>query len=85
MGLVDGRLHQRGEVSGLEGRFERPDRQVGLDRRGRADASGASEARYLAPLEAIAESGATLADILLERYAGPWAGDVRHAYRDFAF
>jgi glutamate--cysteine ligase len=57
----------------------------GLERRSRLDTSGASEARYLAPLEAIAESGDTLADILLQRYAGPWAGDVRHAYRQFAF
>jgi glutamate--cysteine ligase len=56
----------------------------GLERRGRLNAAGETEARHLAPLEAIAERGATLADILLERYAGPWAGDVRHAYREFA-
>ncbi len=55
----------------------------GLERRGRLNAAGETEARHLAPLEAIAERGATLADILLERYAGAWAGDVRHAYREF--
>ena len=41
---------------------------------------GADEARYLDPLHAIADTGLTNADRMLERYHGAWAGDVRKAY-----
>jgi glutamate--cysteine ligase len=50
--------------------------RAGLARRARRDASGRDEARYLDPLDAIAESGAEPARIWLERFAGAWGRSV---------
>ncbi len=44
----------------------------GLARRARQDASGLDETRFLAPLEAIAQSGRTQAHRLLSLYDGDW-------------
>ena len=57
----------------------------GLDRRNRLDAQGQSESRYLAPLDEIAESGKTPADVLLARFSGPWQGSVDPAFTDCAY
>lgn len=48
----------------------------GLARRALLDAKGHDESAYLAPVQAIAESGVTAAERLLELYNGAWRGDV---------
>ena len=48
-------------------------------------ARGQGEERYLASLHALADSGLTNADRMLERFHGAWAGDVRHAYPEEAY
>jgi glutamate--cysteine ligase len=59
--------------------------RAGLARRARLDEGGRDETRFLDPLLAIAESGRTGADILLERYRGAWAGSVEPAFEEFVF
>ena len=54
----------------------------GLERRGILDAEGRDEARYLAPLEALVDSGRTRADLLLERYHGAWNGSVDPVFEE---
>ena len=48
----------------------------GLRRRARLDSSGNDETGFLEPLNAIAESGRTQADEMLEAYHGRWGGTV---------
>ena len=48
----------------------------GLRARARRDSAGRDETIHLAPLEAIAAGGPTQAERWLERYHGPWRGDV---------
>ncbi|MEJ2226753.1 MAG: glutamate--cysteine ligase [Alphaproteobacteria bacterium] len=48
----------------------------GLRARGLTDPACEGETRYLEPLETIAASGVTSAEILLERYHGEWGGNV---------
>jgi glutamate--cysteine ligase len=48
----------------------------GLARRGRRDAQGRDETRYLDPLDAIVESGVEPARVWLERFAGAWGRSV---------
>ena len=43
------------------------------------------ETGYLSDLDEIAESGITPAERLLELYNGPWNGDVRRVFEDFAY
>jgi len=50
----------------------------GLRARARRNAGGQDETIHLAPLEAIAVGGPTQAERWLERYHGPWRGDVTH-------
>jgi glutamate--cysteine ligase len=47
-------------------------------------ARGRGEAAFLAPLEAIVESGRTQAEAWLARHAGPWGGDVRRVFAEAA-
>ena len=58
----------------------------GLARRARL--SGGSlldETVHLRPLQEIVDSGVTQAERLLERYHGPWGGDVRPVFEEFAY
>jgi glutamate--cysteine ligase len=48
----------------------------GLARRRRLDAWHEDETKYLRPLEEIAARGKTPAEILLEKFHGPWKGSV---------
>jgi glutamate--cysteine ligase len=48
----------------------------GLKSRGLKNAAGEDERVYLAPLEEIAESGTTHADLYLERFHGTWGGRI---------
>jgi glutamate--cysteine ligase len=57
----------------------------GLKRRNRLSGGMVDETGYLAELEEIADSGITPAERLLELYHGPWKGDVRRVFEDFAY
>ena len=48
----------------------------GLERRAFLDAARRDEAAYLAPLDDLVERGKTRAEMLLERFHGPWGGSV---------
>jgi glutamate--cysteine ligase len=52
----------------------------GLRARGLTDSSGADERRHLDPLRRIVEGAPTQSEHWLERYHGPWRGDVRHIW-----
>ncbi|HYM29916.1 MAG TPA: glutamate--cysteine ligase [Candidatus Cybelea sp.] len=90
------RLRNEVPVSALHTRFRnRTVREVagdvlaiaadGLNRRGRINASGDSEAHFLDPLRAIVERGRTPAEDLLELYRGPWRGSVDPAFTELAY
>jgi glutamate--cysteine ligase len=57
----------------------------GLKRRARLDGGFSDETGYLREVEAIAEDGITPAERLLERYHGPWKGDVSHVFDEAAY
>ncbi len=57
----------------------------GLKRRARLNGGMLDETVFLSELEEIADSGITPAERLLDLYHGPWKGDVRHAFEDFAY
>ena len=56
----------------------------GLRARARRDGHGRDETIHLAPLEAIAAGAPTQAERWLERYHGPWRGDVAQILREAA-
>ena len=51
----------------------------GLERRGQ------DEAHFIRQLEAIAETGLTLSDQLVELYKGRWHGSVEPVYDEFMY
>ncbi|MBI3517570.1 MAG: glutamate--cysteine ligase [Proteobacteria bacterium] len=57
----------------------------GLRRRARTSSMGDDESYFLDTLFAIAGSGRTLADELLEEFTGRWAGDIDAIYREHAY
>ena len=57
----------------------------GLARRARRDQSGEDETHFLDGLFAIARSGRTAADEMLERYRTRWAGDITRVYDEYAY
>jgi glutamate--cysteine ligase len=59
--------------------------QKGLKNRGYVNALGQDETVYLQPLEAISDSGQTVSDELLRRYASDWNGNIDHIFEEFAF
>lgn len=58
---------------------------AGLAARNRTDASGSNETGFLDPLREIIRSGKVPAELLLEKYHGPWGGDVSHIYEEMRF
>ncbi|WP_374385961.1 glutamate--cysteine ligase [Brevundimonas sp.] len=83
------RLGLKAEVAGRSVRDIAVD-MVAIARQGlknRAKFSGGmvDERGYLAELEDIADSGVTPAERLLDLYHGPWQGDVKRIYADFAY
>jgi glutamate--cysteine ligase len=54
----------------------------GLRARHRLDAAGRDESVYIAPLEAIADGAPCQAEHWLDRYYGPWRGDVRRIFAE---
>jgi glutamate--cysteine ligase len=59
--------------------------RAGLSARGRLDADGRDETRYLDVLDVIALTGRTQADDLLDRYQGAWGGSVTPAFEECVF
>lgn len=57
----------------------------GLERRRHVDERGSDETVYLAPLEEIVDSGRTRAEVLLERYHGPWRGNLDPIFEEMAY
>ena len=57
----------------------------GLARRRKLNGAGRDESIFIEPLIEIAQSGRTVADDLLARYHGPWAGNIDKVYEEFAF
>ena len=58
---------------------------AGLRERAELNAAGDNEGGFLDPLREVVASGKTFADRLLERYQGPWNGDVSHVYEEYSF
>jgi glutamate--cysteine ligase len=57
----------------------------GLKNRARLDGGLSDETGYLGEIEAVAESGITPAERLLEAYHGPWEGDVSRVFEALAY
>ncbi|MCH7554595.1 MAG: glutamate--cysteine ligase [Proteobacteria bacterium] len=57
---------------------------AGLKGRARIDASGVDERGYLDDLHAIVEAGRSPAAELLERFHGPWKGDIDRVFEEFS-
>ena len=56
--------------------------RAGLSARGRLNSAGDNESGYLAPLYEIVESGKVPAQVLLDKYAGEWGGDITRVYEE---
>ena len=54
----------------------------GLAARGNPSTSGDNETGFLRPLDAIIESGKSPAQVLLDKYHGPWGGDISRVYEE---
>jgi glutamate--cysteine ligase len=57
----------------------------GLLRRGRLNANGEDETKYLEPLVDIAESNRTASEAMLDAYAGRWQGSVDPIFTELAY
>ena len=57
----------------------------GLQRRKRLNWLGEDERIHLAPLMRVVEEKRTLAEILLEKYEGPWGGSVDPVFAEMAY
>jgi glutamate--cysteine ligase len=57
----------------------------GLNRRARKSAFGEDETHFLDPLFAIAQSGRTPAEALLDDFRGRWHGAIDPAYTEYAY
>ena len=59
--------------------------KAGLRMRGQKDSIGGTEEGFIEPLFQIVESGKTRAEDLLERFHGPWKGDVNKLFNEHAY
>lgn len=57
----------------------------GLKRRGKLNWLGEDETIHLGPLVRVVEERRSLAETLLEKFAGEWAGDIAPAFREMAY
>jgi glutamate--cysteine ligase len=57
----------------------------GLKARARLNDSGRDESIYLDPIEAVAKSGKTAAEEMLEAYATRWQGSVDPIFKEYAY
>ncbi|MFM5914090.1 MAG: glutamate--cysteine ligase [Chakrabartia godavariana] len=58
---------------------------AGLSARGQVNSMGDNESGFLNPLRRIVDSGKTTADELLEKFNGPWGGDLSKVYDEYSF
>ena len=58
---------------------------AGLAARARINASGSNETGFLDPLREVVRSGKVPAQVLLDRYAGAWNGDLSRVYAEMSF
>ncbi len=49
------------------------------------ESMGDNESGFLNPLRRMVDSGKTSADELLEKFNGPWAGDLTKVYDEYSF
>ena len=56
--------------------------RAGLNARGRLNKAGDNESGFLAPLDEIVASGKVPAQRLLDKFNGPWGGDISRVYED---
>ncbi len=56
--------------------------RAGLSARGRLNSAGDNESGYLSPLYEIIESGKVPAQVLLDKFAGEWGGDITRVYEE---
>ena len=59
--------------------------EQGLRRRRRLDGNGHDETRYLRVLQEYVARGITPAEELLDKFRGPWGGNVDPVYREYAY
>ncbi|MGU9980064.1 glutamate--cysteine ligase [Phreatobacter sp. HK31-P] len=59
--------------------------RTGLRRRDRLDMNGCDETRYLDPIQAIVDDGRTAAEALIEKYLGPWQGQIDRVFEEQAY
>ncbi|WP_374384809.1 glutamate--cysteine ligase [Dongia sp.] len=59
--------------------------RAGLQKRGAADLGGMDESGFLNPLQIIADSGKTPAELKLDLFNGKWGGSVDPAFKEFAY
>ncbi|WP_439572966.1 glutamate--cysteine ligase [Phreatobacter sp.] len=59
--------------------------RTGLRRRDRLDMNGCDETRYLDPIQAIVDDGRTPAEALIEKYLGPWQGQIDRVFEEQAY
>ena len=59
--------------------------EAGLKRRNYRDSDGRDETRYLDPLQDIVRRGTTPAEVLLEKYSGPWQKSVEPVFTEYAY
>lgn len=57
----------------------------GLNARARLNASGDNESGFLDPLREIVRTGKVPAQVLLDRFAGDWGGDIARVYEEAKF
>ena len=56
--------------------------RAGLTARSRLNANGDNESHYLAPLDEVVASGKVPAQRLLDKFHGPWGGDITRVYEE---
>ncbi len=59
--------------------------RAGLRRRDRLDINGCDETRYLEPIQMIVDDGRTAAEALIEKYLGPWQGQIDPVFDELAY
>ncbi len=83
------RLGLKAQVAGRSARDVAVDMvaiaRQGLKNRAEFDGSFIDETTYLGELEAIADSGLTPAERLLEKFHGEWQGDISRVFTDCAY
>ncbi len=58
---------------------------AGLTARNRLNSGGDNESGFLDPLREVVASGKTPAEVLLDKYANEWGGDIARVYDEMSF